>query len=669
MARELTFNITEDRRRLVEPTNVEGFEITFDRDIISGSKNWVDGRIGEDAARQVFVNVKYGPNNEAYDLTGIIPEFCGLTAKGGPENRNYSIIDNWHSVMIDPQGGRFRFDFPKDAFAVAGSYKQAFFNLKREGSGEVVATLEFDMKVMANFVYSNIIPKDFITPYLEVLDRLISEFKQGNVQKEELISELQKTVQNKLDIIEVTFKSTNDTLESLRATANSLSEKIKQDGLFTQGEAEEFKQSILNEFENFKNSTNETFDDFLNKISSKISGGSVNSLVKDYNVKGAVGKLKDFANKISKDAGFKILFVTDQHYRVSEYTTDPVKGTNYAKAFPLSLNMTNNLAILDDVVDAAVFNGDNVDGAISLNQAYPSDMIDNIIQENPHETPNVKYAKSINRTLINAARDALPSTDVYINLGNHDDNSIAQKYDGYILDKEDLLDVYEFDSNNFGEERYDFSCYKDYPKSKVRIGVIGAYDNPEIYDGDNSGKGRGNVKYRRGYHSVITQETLNFVKKALETCPDEYTMLWFSHLPLKGYFNGATETVSDADSLPIRVNHELLTGMFSAYANRRAFSGTGTNQDYPASISVDFTKSKGSIAGLVFGHEHRDKDMQNINGVPGIVRQCFLAASRADGDKFDTIEQYSFDVIELDTNSKQVFFKRFGDGGDTSYGY
>lgn len=247
MARELTFNITEDRRRLVEPTNVEGFEITFDRDIISGSKNWVDGRIGEDAARQVFVNVKYGPNNEPYDLTGIIPEFCGLTAKGGPENRNYSIIDNWHSVMIDAQGGRFRFDFPKDAFAVAGSYKQAFFNLKREGSGDVVATLEFDMRVMSNFVYSNIVPKDFITPYIEVLDRLINEFKQGNVKKEELISELQKTVQNKLDIIEATFKSTNDTLESLKSTANYLSEKIKQDGLFTQGEAEEFENSLLKE--------------------------------------------------------------------------------------------------------------------------------------------------------------------------------------------------------------------------------------------------------------------------------------------------------------------------------------------------------------------------------------------------------------------------------------
>lgn len=237
MARELTFNITEDRRRLVEPTNVEGFEITFDRDIISGSKNWVDGRIGENAARQVFVNVKYGPNNEPYDLTGIIPEFCGLTAKGGPENRNYSIIDNWHSVMIDAQGGRFRFDFPKDAFVVAGSYKQAFFNLKREGSGDVVATLEFDMRVMSNFVYSNIVPKDFITPYIEVLDRLINEFKQGNVQKEELISELQKTVQNKLDIIEATFKSTNDTLESLKSTANYLSDKIEQNGLFTQGEA------------------------------------------------------------------------------------------------------------------------------------------------------------------------------------------------------------------------------------------------------------------------------------------------------------------------------------------------------------------------------------------------------------------------------------------------
>lgn len=658
MAQILKYVIGKDYRPLTVLEAKGGNTFTPDYD----KTNWVQARQYEDSLRQVFVEIT-NEDGSAYDLTGANVLFEGIL----PDNE-HKILDNSHVVFYeDPTTGKFRFDMPAQAFSVAGQYKQAFFRVMKDYRN--IATLEFKFEVLADMVVTGLVPRDYISP-LEDLFNTIKEEETKNV------AELKKIVDDKINEITDLMTTLNQTntatlgeLNSAKTALSALEEKIRQDGLFTQGEAEKFKQEILNEFETFKNSINETFDDFLNRISSKISGGSVNSLVKDYNVKGAVGKLKDFANKISKDAGFKILFATDQHYRVSEYTTDPVQGTNYAKAFPLSLGMTNNLAILDDVVDAAVFNGDNVDGAISLNQAYPSDMIAKIIKEDPHETPNVKYAKSINRTLINAARDALPSTDVYINLGNHDDNSIAQKYDGYILDKDDLLDVYEFDSNNFGEERYDFSCYKDYPKAKVRIGLIGAYDNPEIYDGDASGGGRGNVKYRRGYHSVITQETLNFIKKALETCPDEYTMLWFSHVPLKGYFNGATETVSDVDGLPIRVNHELLTGMFSAYANRRVFSGTGTNQDYPASISVDFTKSKGNIAGLIFGHEHRDKDMQNINGVPGIVRQCFLAASRADGDKFDTIEQYSFDVIELDTNSKQVIFRRFGDGGDISYGY
>ena len=658
MAQILRYVIGKDYRPLTVLEAKGGNTFTPDYD----KTNWVQARQYEDSLRQVFVEIT-NEDGSAYDLTGANVLFEGIL----PDDE-HKILDNSHVVFYeDPTTGKFRFDMPAQAFSVAGQYKQAFFRVVKDYRN--IATLEFKFEVLADMVVTGLVPRDYISP-LEDLFNTIKETETKNV------ADLKKIVDEKINEITDLMTTLNQTntatlgeLNTAKTALKALEDKIKQDGLFTQGEAEAFKQEILNEFETFKNSINETFDDFLNKISSKISGGSVNSLVKDYNVKGSVGKLKDFANKISKDAGFKILFATDQHYRVSEYTTDPIQGTNYAKAFPLSLSMTNNLAILDDVVDAAVFNGDNVDGAISLNQAYPSDMIAKIIKEDPHETPNVKYAKSINRTLINAARDALPSTDVYINLGNHDDNSIAQKYDGYILDKDDLLDVYEFDSNNFGEERYDFSCYKDYPKAKVRIGIIGAYDNPEIYDGDTSGGGRGNVKYRRGYHSVITQETLNFVKKALETCPDDYTMIWFSHLPLKGYFNGATETVSDADSLPIRVNHELLTGMFSAYANRRVFSGTGTNQDYPASISVDFTKSKGTIAGLIFGHEHRDKDMQNINGVPGIVRQCFLAASRADGDKFDTIEQYSFDVIELDTNSKQVIFKRFGDGGDTSYGY
>lgn len=618
MARELTFNITEDRRRLVEPTNVEGFEITFDRDIISGSKNWVDGRIGEDAARQVFVNVKYGPNNEAYDLTGIIPEFCGLTAKGGPENRNYSIIDNWHSVMIDPQGGRFRFDFPKDAFAVAGSYKQAFFNLKREGSGEVVATLEFDMKVMANFVYSNIIPKDFITPYLEVLDRLISEFKQGNVQKEELISELQKTVQNKLDIIEVTFKSTNDTLESLRATANSLSEKIKQDGLFTQGEAEEFKQNTLNSV----NNAISKYTDYEKVVDDITSDDGVDNVVND---------LTFFSKSLNQDK-FNTLFLTDIHWTLMANDSD----TSYATAGPKAIQQMMNTTVFDGNVDAVVVNGDNIHG---------------------NEFGTSKVPQNINRTkeFVGILNSTFIDTDVFVNMGNHDNGTVWSKAPSAVISQDDLVRFYGVDQAKFGETRNKFLAYKDYDSKKIRIITMNTFDNPDVLDGE------GQIKYPTGKFSIFTNSQIQSLIRALQTVPDDYHVLIFTHQPLEGYFGNRPYDYMT------NINHDVVKAILQGFATHTNVSITGVNPEFATSVTADFTQNKGTLIGVVSGHEHRDDTVQSQNGVNGFLRTCFISVGqdRVVGES----TQYAFDVIEVDHDNRKITFKRFGKGDDYSYGY
>lgn len=618
MARELTFNITEDRRRLVEPTNVEGFEITFDRDIISGSKNWVDGRIGEDAARQVFVNVKYGPNNEAYDLTGIIPEFCGLTAKGGPENRNYSIIDNWHSVMIDPQGGRFRFDFPKDAFAVAGSYKQAFFNLKREGSGEVVATLEFDMKVMANFVYSNIIPKDFITPYLEVLDRLISEFKQGNVQKEELISELQKTVQNKLDIIEVTFKSTNDTLESLRATANSLSEKIKQDGLFTQSEAEEFKQNTLNSV----NNAISKYTDY-EKV--------VDDITSDDGVDNVVNNLTFFSKSLNKDK-FNALFLTDIHWTLMANDSD----TSYATAGPKAIQQMMNTTVFDGNVDAVVVNGDNIHG---------------------NEFGTSKVPQNINRTkeFVGILNSTFIDTDVFVNMGNHDNGTVWSKAPSAVISQDDLVKFYGVDKAKFGETRNKFLAYKDYDSKKIRIITMNTFDNPDILDENQQ------IKYPTGKFSIFTNAQIQSLVRALQTVPDDYHVLIFTHQPLEGYFGNRPYDYMT------NINHDVVKVILQGFATHTNVSITGVNPEFATSVTADFTQNKGTLIGIVSGHEHRDDTVQSQNGVNGFLRTCFISVGqdRVVGES----TQYAFDVIEVDHDNRKITFKRFGKGDDYSYGY
>ncbi|MCQ2569300.1 MAG: BppU family phage baseplate upper protein [Limosilactobacillus sp.] len=236
--RELTFNLTEDKRYLVEPTNVENFNLTFDK------PNWVQGRVGEDSLRQVFVNVVTGPNNEPYDLTGINPEFDGLTAKGGPENRNYVVIDNHHSVMIDAQGGRFRFDFPKEAFAIAGSYKQAFFSLKREGTGEVVATLEFDMKVMANFVYEGVVAFDYVTPFEDLYHQLEQIIETANGDITSKLAEWQTTFQNKYNELTQLGIDTTNALATAQARLNDLAAQIEAKDLFTKSEAEAWQNSV-----------------------------------------------------------------------------------------------------------------------------------------------------------------------------------------------------------------------------------------------------------------------------------------------------------------------------------------------------------------------------------------------------------------------------------------
>ena len=153
MAQELTFNITEDTRRLKRPTSVKDFQLSFGHadqgpiDVVIGDDgNIVQGRYG-DSARQVFVNVVQGKNNEPVDITGYLPEFNGCIP-----DAEHIVIDNWDGVLVDPRHGRFRFDFPIQAFTVAGSYKQAYFRLVQNGTGKTLATLEFDMQVLEDFV-------------------------------------------------------------------------------------------------------------------------------------------------------------------------------------------------------------------------------------------------------------------------------------------------------------------------------------------------------------------------------------------------------------------------------------------------------------------------------------------------------------------------------------
>ncbi|WP_278844587.1 BppU family phage baseplate upper protein [Limosilactobacillus vaginalis] len=180
MAQELTFNISEDQRKLQGPVEAKNFNLKFGTDGVAithgNPKQWVQGRIGDKELKQVFVNITEGENNTPKDVAGLFLAFVGIIHD--KDGRPHRVVDYKHSTTIDVEHGRFRFDFPDQAFTVAGEYQQAFFMLVKEGpGGGCVATMEFDMQVMANFVFTDLVPEDYITPFNDTVDQLLAACK------------------------------------------------------------------------------------------------------------------------------------------------------------------------------------------------------------------------------------------------------------------------------------------------------------------------------------------------------------------------------------------------------------------------------------------------------------------------------------------------------------
>lgn len=241
----LTFNVDKDRRNLTD--DVQNFNIDF-----KNSKNWVQARQYENQMRQVQVNVQHG-DGTPFDLTGVNPVLEGFMPDGV-----HRIIDAKHGSMIDPVNGQFRFDFPAPVFAVSGSYKQIFFRLYR--AGDNIATLEFSMEVLADKVISGLVPSDYVTPIEDIMDKAETVFNNATGDIDALKKSWSDKLQDLFDSLSKAGKDTTDVLMQVQARLTMLEDKIKQDGLFTQAEAEAFNQEINNQINTVKQELDNKID-------------------------------------------------------------------------------------------------------------------------------------------------------------------------------------------------------------------------------------------------------------------------------------------------------------------------------------------------------------------------------------------------------------------------
>lgn len=254
----MTFNIDKDRRNLVD--DKQNFSIDFH----DSKYNWLQARQYEESMRQVEVHVVHG-NGSPVDLTGMNPVFEGWLPEG-----LYRIIDAKHSVMIDAQNGIFRFDFPAPAFQIAGSYKQAFFRLMKDGMS--VTTLEFSLDVMADKVISGLVPSDYITPFEDLYNQLNTIYKNGDQLVKDTINEWISKFQEAFTKWTGDYETINNTVKNLTIQLDELEQKIKADGLMTQADLDKaFKPLVaeLGSVTDFKASGDSLVEKTINEFSER----------------------------------------------------------------------------------------------------------------------------------------------------------------------------------------------------------------------------------------------------------------------------------------------------------------------------------------------------------------------------------------------------------------
>lgn len=248
MSQTLTYVIGQDRRPHVD--NVQDFKVNFD----GSNTNWVQARQYERSMRQVFVNIK-NEDGTPLDLTGCNVWFEGLLPKNSAGD--FRIIDDKGYVALDPTAGRFRFDMPGHAFTVAGSYRQAFFRILKDGNS--ITTLEFDLDVLADKVIDGLVPRTYISPVEELINEIEAKYQDSTDKLTKMTS----------DFVDKFTQSMN-TLKALGATVqnglDALEQKIKQDDLFTQAEADAFKTAIQSQLDKEREKINDAISTLQGKF-------------------------------------------------------------------------------------------------------------------------------------------------------------------------------------------------------------------------------------------------------------------------------------------------------------------------------------------------------------------------------------------------------------------
>ena len=258
----LKYVIGQDQRALTPFELHEGdtFDLSKDPNV---AKNKVQAMQYDSGMDQIFLELfedekDSSGNRIPFDLSG-----ANIMFEGWKPDGKY-VVDADIMTPVSLQQGQCRIDLPAQAFAVYGSYKQAFFRIYRDNKN--IATLEFTFNVRADMVQGQIKSVEWIGPVHEILEQAKADYENHKKTLDEAVSGA---------ITE--YNKEMATLKSLGADVDSslqgLLQKIKQDGLFTQAEADAFKQAIQRQLDKLRQNTVNTYDTENDFMQSSLDSG------------------------------------------------------------------------------------------------------------------------------------------------------------------------------------------------------------------------------------------------------------------------------------------------------------------------------------------------------------------------------------------------------------
>lgn len=600
----LKFRIGKDKRKLVP---INAFELN---DADSNNPQWLQGRANEDGGRQVIVDIE-NEDETPFNLTGASAIFKGLLPGG-----QYKIWDHKGSVIINAQAGRFRYTFPKRAMAIAGSYKQAFFEILREGT--TLATLEFNFEVLADLVEENIIPSDYITPFEDLYGKLKEYLVKFNGDFDVAMAQWKKDVADLITELNADISGINLTITEIKAQLSSLEDKIKADGLATVADLTNMLNPIIDRLDKLE--AKEESSDLLTDV-----GGGIRDIF--------TGQISNMKARINPDL-VNIGMINDVHYTDRDSFWGPDNDAETGITHLL------NIGEVSEKLDFAVSVGDNTDDNWGDNHF------------------SIKRIEDYGMTWFTALE--CPSA---VLLGNHDDNSSHAKSSGatgndYLVPDSKFIQAYRQNVNLFGEKRNGNSnyFYYDIPDKKVRVVGINDYENPNTLDAN------GKLKYPRISNSVITGAQLKWLAtNALNVSADTHVIVML-HCPIDG-------TLKD-NPTDHCYNHDLLRQLLEAFKNGTSGTLTSSTTDFPVDVDYSFT-SKGTLIGVFAGHTHTE-DYQVINGINYVLNLNSVGCAGNAGNRtlyFDTKDEDSWSVIGIDPANKKVKLTKFGRGTDLDFTY